>query len=161
MTWLKRQFILDGRAHEVEVLPDESVRHLLQRQRQNGFVNQGCNRGDCGACTILLNGQPVNACLVLAVELVNTDVVDTADAMALRSGDDQHIVNAFLTYAPDMCEFCRSGLCVSTKALLRETPSPTDQEIREMMAGHLCCSAFDPLVQAVNVAARTIRESRI
>lgn len=159
MTLLKRQVIVNGCTNEVEVSPHETVLYLLQQRLQRGDINGGCGRGDCGACTLLLNGQPVHACLILAAELTSTDVMETADNMALNAGNDRHIVNAFLDYAPGVCDFCRPGLWISTKALLSEMPTPTDEKIREMIAGHLCrCTSFDQLVEAVNVAARAINE---
>lgn len=159
MTSLKREFVLNGHRHKVDVSPNTTVLHLLKHQMQRCDINQGCCRGDCGACTILMNEQPVHACLILAAELSDKDVIETADNMVLNVGNDRHIVSAFLTYAPHACDFCRPGLWISTKALLCETSVPTDKQIREMVAGHLCrCTGFDELVQAVDAAARAISE---
>ena len=159
MTLLKREFIVNGCTNEVEVSSHETLLNLLQQRLQRDDINGGCGRGDCGACTLLLNGQPVHACLVLAAELTSADVVETAGNMTLHAGNDRHIVNAYQDHAPGICDFCRPGLWISTKALLSEVPAPTDQQIREMIAGHLCyCTSFDQLVETVNVAARAISE---
>jgi len=159
MTLLKRQFIVNGCTNEVEVSSHETVLYLLQQRLQRDDINGGCSRGDCGACTLLLNGEPVHACLVLAAELTCADVIETAGNMTLNTGNDRHIVSAYQNYAPGVCDFCRPGLLISTKALLSEMPTPTDERIREMIAGHLCrCTGYDQLVEAVNAAARAISE---
>ena len=117
-------------------------------------TKEGCNDGNCGACTVLLDGRIVNACLVLGVEAEASSIV-TIEGIA--AGAALHPVQrAFLDQAALQCGFCTPGFIVAAKALLDETPGPSDQQIRQYLANNLCrCTGYDKIVRAVKQAAAT------
>jgi carbon-monoxide dehydrogenase small subunit len=109
---------------------------------------EGCGDGNCGACTVLLNGRPVNSCLVLAVEVDGSDVF-TIEGLA-RSGALHPLQQAFIDHGGLQCGFCTPGLVMVAYALLQENPHPTEQEVRMAIAGNLCrCTGYDKVVRAV------------
>jgi carbon-monoxide dehydrogenase small subunit len=109
---------------------------------------EGCGDGNCGACTVLLNGRPVNSCLVLAVEVEGGDVV-TIEGLA-RDGALHPLQQAFIDHGGLQCGFCTPGLVMVAYTLLRDKPHPTEQEVRMAIAGNLCrCTGYDKVVRAV------------
>jgi aerobic carbon-monoxide dehydrogenase small subunit len=117
---------------------------------------EGCASGDCGACTVILDGKMVCSCLVLGAE-AEGKTITTVEGIA--QGDKLHPVQQrFLEYAALQCGFCTPGFIVATKALLDENPNPTETEIRYWLAGNLCrCTGYDKIVRAVQAAAADIR----
>jgi carbon-monoxide dehydrogenase small subunit len=131
---------------------------LLQMLREalalTGTKN-GCAAGECGACTVLLNGEPVNSCLMLAVEADGTEIV-TAEGLA---HDDQLDVvqQTFVDEGGVQCGFCTPGMLISARALLNRNPHPTEEDIREALLGNLCrCTGYTRIVRAVQKAARSV-----
>jgi carbon-monoxide dehydrogenase small subunit len=118
---------------------------------------EGCASGDCGACSILVDGRLVNACLMLGVE-AQGKAITTIEGIA--QGDQLHPVQQkFLEHAALQCGFCTPGLVVAAKALLDQNPNPTESEIRYWLAGNLCrCTGYDKIVRAVQDAAAVMRE---
>jgi carbon-monoxide dehydrogenase small subunit len=115
-------------------------------------AKEGCNNGNCGACTVMLDGVPVDSCLVLGVEVEGCEI-ETIEGIAPREGLDQ-IQTAFLENAALQCGICTPGFIMSTKALLNENPAPTEKEIRFYLAGNLCrCTGYDKIVRAVQETA--------
>jgi len=112
----------------------------------------GCNRGDCGACTVLIDGQPVNSCLVLTVELEGKEIT-TIEGLA--KDDKLHPVQqAFIEYHAVQCGFCTPGLILTSVALLGENPNPGADEIRAYLEGNLCrCTGYTKIVQAIQAVA--------
>lgn len=153
MTVMKLHFELNGNACQAEVKPNETLQGLLQRQLQRNDVPAGCGKGDCGACTVQFNGSPVYACLVMAAEINNAEI-RTAEGVAADACVGQHVIEAFQRYTVTLCDTCRPGLLVSADALLSQTQKPSQQEIRAVVAGHLCrCSGYDQVVRAIAMAA--------
>ncbi len=144
------EFLCEARQSLLEVLRD--VLHLTG-------AKEGCNNGNCGACTVLLDGLPVNSCLVLAVEAEGcqiTTVEGLADAAHLHP-----LQQCFLEDAALQCGVCTPGFLVAAKALLDKNPDPTEQEIRFELANNLCrCTGYDKIVRAVQHAAARLREAR-
>ncbi len=143
---------INGRTHEPAVQPNET---LLQVLRKLGYtdVKSGCEKGDCGACAVLLDGDAVNSCLVLARQADGGEVVTNS---GLGTLDDPHpLQEAFADAGAVQCGFCTPGMIVSAKALLDRNPNPTEEEIREAIAGNLCrCTGYAQIVDAVQLAAQ-------
>jgi aerobic-type carbon monoxide dehydrogenase small subunit (CoxS/CutS family) len=148
---------VNGRTHEVS-LP--SHRTLLEALRDLGHVDvkNGCEKGDCGACTVLLDGKAVNSCLVLAWQADGTTIVTNA---GLGTAEKPHpIQTAFADAGAVQCGFCTPGLVLSTKALLDANPNPSEAEIREAISGNLCrCTGYAQIVAAVRLAARQLGQN--
>ena len=136
------EFLCEPRQSLLEVLRD--VLHLTGSK-------EGCNNGNCGACTVLLNGEPVVSCLVLAAEVEGAQVT-TIEGVANESRLDP-IQQCFLEDAALQCGVCTPGFVMSTKALLDRNPHPTEHEIRFQLAGNLCrCTGYDKIIRAVQHA---------
>jgi aerobic carbon-monoxide dehydrogenase small subunit len=115
-------------------------------------AKEGCGTGDCGACTVLLDGEPVNSCLLLAVEAGGCDVT-TVEGLA-GNGSLHPMQRAFIEHGAVQCGFCTPGMLLSSVALLKHNPCPTEAEIRDTLAGNLCrCTGYDKIVRAVQAAA--------
>jgi carbon-monoxide dehydrogenase small subunit len=136
---------------ETEYLEVESHRTLLQVLREDldlTGTKDGCNRGECGACTVLFDGEPVNACLVLAVEADGHEVV-TIEGLA-QDGALDSLQRAFINRNAVQCGFCTPGMIISARALLDRNPQPGEAEIRQAIAGNLCrCTGYTRIVEAV------------
>jgi carbon-monoxide dehydrogenase small subunit len=116
-------------------------------------TKEGCGTGDCGACTVLVNGEPVCSCLTLALEAEGQDVT-TVEGLA-NNGELHPLQKAFIAYGGLQCGFCTPGVLMSSVALLKRRPQPTEHEIREALAGNLCrCTGYDKIVRAVQAAAK-------
>jgi len=134
---------------------------LLDALRREGFVGvkKGCGTGDCGACTILLNGRAVNACLVLAVKAEGGAVV-TIEGIA-QGGRLHPVQEAFLEAGAVQCGYCTPGMVLSAVSLLSHNPDPSEAEIREAISGNLCrCTGYVKQIAAIERAAARMRESR-
>lgn len=131
---------------------DESLLDALRDELGLTGTKEGCGTGDCGACSVILNGQLACACLVFAPE-ANGGTIETVEGMA--DGDDLHpLQTAFLEGAALQCGVCTPGVLVAAKALLDRNPNPTETEIRYALAGNLCrCTGYDKIVRSVQVAA--------
>ncbi|TWU14059.1 Carbon monoxide dehydrogenase small chain [Symmachiella macrocystis] len=131
----------------------ESLRDVLNMTG----TKEGCTNGNCGACTVLMDGRPVDSCLVLAVEAEGADL-ETIEGVAPSDGLDP-IQTAFLENAALQCGICTPGFIMATKALLESNPHPTEDEIRFYLAGNLCrCTGYDKIVRAVLDVAESREE---
>lgn len=143
---------------EMEFLcePHETMLDVLRNQLQLTGTKEGCGSGDCGACSITLNGRLICACLMLAVEAQGQEI-GTVEGIADK--DQLHVIQQkFLEHAALQCGICTPGLIVSAKALLEENPAPTEEEARYYLAGNLCrCTGYDKIIRAVMDAAETMR----
>jgi len=126
--------------------------NLLREEYDLTGTKKGCELGDCGSCTILLDGRPVNSCLVLALEADGSEIV-TVEGLTER-GELDRVQQAFLDKAAVQCGYCTPGMILSAKALLDRNPDPTEEEIREAIAGNLCrCTGYVNIVRAIKAAA--------
>ena len=145
------KFTLNGKPCEVAVKPWRTLLEMLREDLQLTGVKEGCGEGECGSCTVIMNGKSVNSCLVPAMEADNQEIV-TSEGLA--DGDNLHpIQRAFRDKAGMQCGFCTSGMILSTVALLHEKPKPTDAEVLAWLNPHLCrCCGYPRILQAVHRA---------
>lgn len=142
------EFLCEARQSLLEVLRD--VLHLTGSK-------EGCNNGNCGACTVIMNGVPVNSCLVLAVETQGAEI-GTIEGVACQT-HLHPVQQCFLEDAALQCGICTPGFIVAAKALLEKKPSPTEHDIRFDLAGNLCrCTGYDKIVRAVQHAAEQLKQ---
>lgn len=145
---------------EVDFLcdPRETLLDCLRDKLHLTGSKEGCGTGDCGACSVVLDGRLVCACLVLGVE-VEGKVVDTVEGIA--EGQDLHpLQEKFIKYAALQCGICTPGILVATKNLLERNPNPTESEVRYWLAGNLCrCTGYDKIIRAIMDTAADMREA--
>ena len=133
---------------------------LLRALRELGFteVKNGCEKGDCGCCTVFLGKRPVNACLVLAAQ-ANGQEVKTIRGLGAPNRPHPLQVN-FIKYGAIQCGFCTPGMILSAQALLNKNPSPTRKEVREGISGNLCrCTGYENIVDAIEATAKELRKA--
>jgi aerobic carbon-monoxide dehydrogenase small subunit len=149
---VKLSLTVNGDAHETEVWPGESLLYALRERLGLPGSKNACEQGECGSCSVLLDGTLVCACLVLAAQADGHDVV-TVEGVA--EGDGLHRVQeAFAETGAVQCGFCTPGLIVATVDLLGRTEEPSDDEIREALSGNLCrCTGYAKIFDAVRLAA--------
>lgn len=146
-------FILNNQPVSRDLPPERRLIDVLREDFLLTGAKESCGEGECGACTILLDGQAVHACLVLAGQLEGHEVL-TIEGLA-QNGELDIIQNAFVEHVAIQCGFCTPGMIMSAKALLLKNPNPTPEEIRTALSGNLCrCSGYVQIVSAVSRAAR-------
>jgi carbon-monoxide dehydrogenase small subunit len=147
---------VNGESCEFPVEPKKTLLDFLREDLGLTGTKKGCDNGECGACTVLLNGRPVNACLVLAVE---TDGQEVLTIEGLADGPRLHpLQQAFIQQGAVQCGYCSPGMILTAKALLDENPRPTEMEVKKAIAGNLCrCGTYSKVVKAVlSVAKKNI-----
>jgi len=145
---MKVRFVLNGERVEMEVREDQRVLDLLREELGLTGTKEGCGEGECGACTILVDGRAVNSCLMLAPELDGREVL-TIEGLS-KSGEPDPIQKAFVNAGAVQCGFCTPGFVMSTKALLMKNPHPSRDEIYKALEGNLCrCTGYVKILDAV------------
>ncbi len=149
---------VNGDAVEYLCAPDESLLDVLRNRLGLTGVKEGCGTGDCGACSVTLNGRLVCSCLVLGAEAEGASI-GTVEGIA--DGDTLHpLQQSFIDHAALQCGVSTPGILVAAKALLEKNPDPTDTEVRYWLAGNLCrCTGYDKIVRAVQHAAHQMRSA--
>jgi carbon-monoxide dehydrogenase small subunit len=147
---------INGDSTEFLCNADESLLDVLRDRLGLTGAKEGCGTGDCGACSVMMNGRLVCSCLVLGVETQGAEI-ETIEGMA--KGDTLHpLQRVFLEEAALQCGICTPGILVAAKALLEKNPAPTDTEVRYWLAGNLCrCTGYDKIIKAVQTAAAEMR----
>jgi carbon-monoxide dehydrogenase small subunit len=148
--------VVNGETRSAAVPPETTLLQMLRDNFHLTGAKLGCDVGDCGACTVIVDGRPVNACLMLAAQAAGRAVL-TIEGLATR--DRLHpIQKAFEDRASLQCGFCGPGVILSAKALLDDNPAPTREEIRDAIAGNLCrCTGYAKMIQAIEDAACALR----
>tara|TARA_A100001037_G_C15118237_1_gene622480 strand:- start:1173 stop:1667 length:495 start_codon:yes stop_codon:yes gene_type:complete len=149
-------FTVNGQQYDIAVEPRKTLLAVLRDQLQLTGTKEGCSTGDCGACTIIIDGATYTSCLVLGVEADGRDIT-TVEGIA--EGDKLHPVqDAFVKKGGLQCGFCTAGLIVSSAALLDENPDPTDDEIKVGLSGNLCrCTGYTKITEAVRDASKVMK----
>jgi 2-furoyl-CoA dehydrogenase 2Fe-2S iron sulfur subunit len=151
------QFTLNGRPVSVLVEPRTLLSDALRHGIGATGTHVGCEHGVCGACTVIIDGEPARACLTLAVQGEGCDI-RTVEGLAPSSEALSVLQAAFRRHHALQCGFCTAGILMSLTAFLAGRPDPSEQEIREVLAGHLCrCTGYTPIVAAALYAARVLR----
>ncbi len=139
---------INNKDYELEVPYQMSLLELLREELNLTGVKEGCGNGECGACTVLLNSEPVRSCIVLAHEVDGKEVV-TIEGLK-DTGEFEKIKDAFAAEDAVQCGFCTPGFVMAIKSLLDRTKDPTDEEIKEALGGHLCrCTGYEAIHKAV------------
>jgi carbon-monoxide dehydrogenase small subunit len=147
------QLRVNGELYEVAVHPHWTLLEVLREELDLTGAKKGCDAGDCGGCTVILDGKPVVSCLTLAVEADGRDIL-TIEGLA-QNGQLHPIQNAFVEHGAIQCGFCTPGVIMSAKALLDENPNPTEEEVRRAIAGNLCrCTGYVKIVEAILAASQ-------
>ena len=147
---------VNGQEHELECEPQQTLLDVLRDQLDLTGTKEGCGTGDCGACSVVVDGRLVNSCLVLAVEAEGKRI-ETIEGMA--RGDELHpLQRHILDLNGAQCGFCSPGILMAARALLDRNPDPTESEVRFWLAGNLCrCTGYDKIIRSVLLAAREMR----
>jgi len=145
---IKIEFTLNGTLMEVGVPPHWTLLKLLREKLGLTGTKEGCGIGECGACTVLLDGMPVNACLVLAPK-VEGRKIETIESLGSR--ESLHpLQKSFIDHGAIQCGFCTPGILMSSKALLEKNSIPNREEIKEALSGHLCrCTGYHQIIEAI------------
>jgi aerobic carbon-monoxide dehydrogenase small subunit len=147
------QMTVNGEQQEIAVEPWRTLLDVLRDDLGLTGVKKGCDRGDCGACTVLLDGKPVTSCMMLAVQAADHTIV-TIEGLADLTGALHPLQQAFVDYGAIQCGFCTPGMILAAAALLAKNPHPNAEEVREAIAGNLCrCTGYVKIVDAVLAAA--------
>jgi carbon-monoxide dehydrogenase small subunit len=149
---------INGRQYDLEIRPNMTLLDLLRDELGLAGTKRGCEVGECGACTVLLNGQAVNSCLVIAPQVHGQEVF-TIEGLA--DGERLHpLQESFLDHDAVHCGFCTPGMLMSAKELVDHSPNPSEQEIRTAISGNLCrCSGYQQIVDAIKEVEKMKRET--
>jgi len=147
------ELLVNGECYEIPILSSWTLLEVLREKIGLTGTKESCDMGECGCCTVLIDGKPVRSCLILAVEAQGTEIT-TIEGLRNRDGKLHPVQEAFINYGAVQCGFCTPGMVLASKALLDEKPSPTETEIRRALAGHLCrCTGYTKVFEAVEAVA--------
>lgn len=151
MTSMQIEFTVNGKVYNLTVSPTLRLIDLLREELGLTGTKEGCGEGECGSCTVIMNGKAVNSCLVLASQIRGQEIL-TIEALE-KDGLDK-LQESFIKNSAVQCGFCTPGMLMSAKALLMKNPSPSEEEIKTAIAGNLCrCTGYNKIVQAIKEAA--------
>ncbi|MFC1862784.1 (2Fe-2S)-binding protein [Thermodesulfobacteriota bacterium] len=157
----KIAFELNGNKMEMEVVPSWTLLELLRDHMELRGSKSGCEVGECGACTVIINNKAVNACLFPVME-INGMSITTIEGVAKPTGELHPIQQAFIDKGGVQCGFCTPGMIMSSKALLDENSNPDEEDIRHALSGNFCrCTGYTQIVEAVETAGESLRHGQV
>ncbi len=153
---MKVSLKVNGKKVNVDIPPDERLLDTLRKRLNLTGTKEGCGEGECGACTVLIDGKPVNSCLVLTAQVQDREITTIE---GINSSKYAVIQDAFVETGAVQCGFCTPGFIMSTVALLSRNPDPDENEIKEALAGNLCrCTGYVQIIEAVKLAAKKLKD---
>ena len=145
---------VNGEQHQLEIAPQRTLLEIIREDLGLTGAKEGCGVGECGACTVLLNGRPVDSCLVLALQAEGAEVI-TIEGLA-RNDQPHPLQSAFVEHGAVQCGFCSPGMILTSKAFLDQTPNPDREQIKAALAGNFCrCTGYNKIVDAVQICAQS------
>ena len=145
-------FTLNGKPVSVETAPNKRLLDLLHDDLGMLSVKEGCSEGECGACTVIMDGEAVTSCIILAGQAEGRDII-TIEGVS-KDGELTRLQQAFVDYGAVQCGYCTPGMILSAKALLDRNPHPTDEEIKTAISGNLCrCTGYKKIFEAIKAAS--------
>ena len=154
----KIRFTINREVKEIEVEPNKTLLKMLREDLDLIGAKEGCGAGECGACTVLVNNEPVNSCLMLAVEADGKEIL-TIESLSDGVNLDP-LQESFIEHNALQCGYCTPGMVMSAKALLNRNPHPTEEDVKEALAGNLCrCTGYQRIINAVlDVAKKGVKK---
>jgi carbon-monoxide dehydrogenase small subunit len=153
MAYHKITLTVNGESEQIDITSNMTLMQMLREKLALTGTKNGCAAGECGACTVLLNGEPVNSCMVLAAECDGAEII-TVEGLA-QDGQLDPIQTALVETGGIQCGYCTPGVLITARALLNRNPNPSDEEIRAALVGNLCrCTGYVRILDAVKAAAR-------
>ena len=160
MQKVTKKLTINGKEIEVETFPQNRLLDIIRSELELTGTKEGCGEGECGACSIILNGEVVNSCLILFRQLKDGDSILTIEGL----GDPDHmspLQEAFITEGGTQCGMCTPGMIMAAHALLMKNPNPARDEIASALAGNLCrCTGYKKILDSVEKAAKLMREDK-
>ena len=158
MTTHRINLKINGSSEQVDVASNLTLLQMLREKLAMTGTKNGCMAGECGACTVMLNGEPVNSCMVLAVECDGAEVL-TVEGLA-KDGVLDPIQETIINQGGVQCGFCTPGILISARALLNRKPAPSESDIREALVGNLCrCTGYLRIIEAVQEASQRVMQT--
>ena len=152
---------INGYECEVSVRPGDTLAYVLRERLKLTGTKIMCNKGECGSCTVLVDGKPMLSCLMLAIECRGKNIVTIEGLANQKTGELHPIQEAFVERSGMQCGICTPGMILTAKALLDENPNPTEDEVREALAGNLCrCGNYKRITECVLAAAETMQGAK-
>jgi len=147
---------VNGEPYEILIPPWRTLLEVLRENLGLTGTKRSCQEGQCGACTVLIDGKPINSCLYLAIEAQGKEIM-TIEGLTKPGAELHPIQKAFVEYGAIQCGFCTPGLVLAAKALLDQNPNPTEEDVRRAIVGHLCrCTGYFQITEAILAAARAM-----
>ncbi len=155
------QLDINNQVYEIPVNPRDLLVDVIRKKVGLTGTKKGCGQGDCGACTVLINGVPVLSCITLAISCLGKKI-STIEGMADEQGNLHPIQQAFVDHGAVQCGFCTPGMILSAKALLDQNPLPSVLEIKRSISGNICrCTGYKKIVEAISAAAKEISTGEV
>ena len=151
---MKNQICLtvNGYQYDVQIKPNQTLLDVLREELGLIGTKKGCDKGECGACTVIVNGEAVLSCMMLAIQAQDKEIL-TIEGLA-RNGELDPVQDAFVKYGAIQCGFCTPGMVMTARAFLNKTPHPTEDEIKRELSGNLCrCTGYVKIIEAVKKAS--------